>query len=294
MDWFKQNPFTGGVLVVTALLVLAAGYFAMGAQTQLAEQQADFDNKVQQLTALRGNKPYPNAANVAAAEAELKKAQAMVAALDETVRQRSAALASVTPQAFQDDLRAKVNEITKLAKERDTEIADGFYLGFEQYETQPPDPAAAPMLSQQLASINGVIRALLDARVQSIGPVQRDPLPVEKAGGAAKPDAKKAGGSGLELAPFSISFTSEQSAAREALNGIVSAKPIVLVRLINVTNSRLDAPAKTADSPAGTSPLATEVAAAEPAAIPPVLGRETLTVAMRLASISTSGEKPKP
>ncbi len=296
MDWFKQNPFNGGLLVVTALLVLGAGYFAYNAQTSLAEQEQLFDEQSQQLSNLRATQPFPNAANLAAAEVELKKAQDLVNSFSETVKQRSAELAGVTPQAFQDDLRSKVNEVIKRAAQAGIELETGFYLGFEKYETQLPEPKAAPLLTQQLASINGVVNALLEARVSNIGAITRTPLPVEGPQAPAEPKGggrKKADGAGLELVNFNIVFTAEQSAAREALNGIVSSKPMVLVRMLGVTNSATEGPSKKDGAGAPEPQISAEGEAAS-SAIPPVLGRESVTVAMRLASISTAAPKTQP
>jgi hypothetical protein len=66
---------------------------------------------------------------------------------------------------------------------------------------------------------------------------------------------------------------------------------MVLIRLVSVANSQPTAPAKEDPLAGGPPDTAT---AYQPPPIPVLFGQETLTVKLRLASVSVSAEKAKP
>jgi hypothetical protein len=142
-------------------------------------------------------------------------------------------------------------------------------------------------LGQQLRSIRGVVSAILDARVKSLDQIIRTPLPSE---GGAPDAAQKEPAAALALAPFDLRFTADQSSFRLAFNRIPELEPPVFVRLLAIANSAPTPPLKNAaaeDTPAG---------AGQPAeqgdGIKAVLGRETLLIDLRLASVIAQPPSP--
>jgi hypothetical protein len=289
MDWFKNNPFFGALGLATALLLAAAGYFLFDAHGRYQSEVATFEEQTLSLQRLQGDKPFPSAKNVELARAELDGARA---ALEEIAQKFQVEIPTTTPQGFQDVLRERVNDITERAAANGVALGEGFYLGFEAYETQPPSAAAAGPLALQLESIHTVAGILVDARVRELSAITRARLAAENSlpadaeetdGDDRKPRRKseeKAGAKDalpeLVLAPFDVAFTAEQSAFRAAFNRILETAPPVFVRIVGVTNSAPAAPSKS--EPADEN--------AVPGIIKPVLGQELTIVNLRLAAVS--------
>lgn len=289
MDWFKRNPFLGGLAVASALLVIGSGYFLFDAFSRYQAAATTFEEQRLALGRLHENKPFPNEENVSLTRDELQGARKI---LEEIGRSFQVEVPTVTPQAFQDLLRERVNDITERAEAHGVALGEGFYLGFEAYETQPPAAAAAGPLALQLESIHAVASILVDARVRQITAITRQPLAAEASPSEneeeneRKPRRPEGGDTrggnelpDLVLAPFDVSFAAEQSAFRAAFNRILEAAPPVFVRLVGVTNSAPAAPSKNAEG-----------AAVEPdAVLKPVLGQEVAVVNLRLAAVSAGG-----
>jgi len=285
MDRFKNNPFLGLLAILTVGALAAAGYFLFDSHSRYQTAAQEFADLGTTLQRLQDNTPFPNEPNVRLMREELDSARAT---FEDIGRSLEVDAPATTPQAFQDQLREQVNEIAARAAANGVTLGEGFYLGFQEYETQPPPAAAAAQLAHQLRSISTVAGLLVEAKVQEISAITRSALPTETPGGAPAGDSprgqeKAAGGDkislpDLALAPFDITFVSEQAALRAALNRILEIEPPVFVRLVGITNSATSAPAKGA----GTG----EAADDEGKSIKPVLGQETLLVNLRLAAIS--------
>jgi hypothetical protein len=287
MDWFKQNPFLGVLAAATGVAVLASGYFLFNGLGRYQAAAQEFEEQTMTLQRLQENKPFPNEENVRRSREELDGARKI---LEEIGQSLQVAAPPTTPQAFQDLLREKVNDIVARAAANNVALGEGFYLGFQAYETQPPaSTAAASQLALQLQSIHTVASILVDAKVREISGIARAALPAEAPGGQAKDDTRRGRGPqaaetkddalpDLVLAPFDINFLADQAALRAALNRILDVTPPVFVRLVGVSNSAPTAPAKGAEA---------EEAAGSEATIKPVLGQEAILVNLRLAAISS-------
>lgn len=289
MDWFKQNPFFGGLALVTALLVIATGYFSYNSHSAFNQQTEEYAAKMSAMAQARGAKPFPNQANLEAAKAEKAEAEKILGEMKALVAQKSGKIdPSLNPQSFQDRLNAKVSALDKAAESAQAKLPENFYLGFDEYRNQLPSPAAAPLLAQQLESISMVVSILLDSGIREITGIKRQPLPVES-GNQPKADVDKKDAEDLTLAPFDISFVADQTNFRLALTKIITADPMIFVRLVSVANSQPAAPRK--DTAANARQPAGDQANAENS-IPVLLGKETLNVDLRLASISTENATP--
>lgn len=291
MNWFKQNPFLGALSLVAGLLFLAAGYFLFDAHSRYTAEVASYEEQKLSLGRLQSNKPFPSEENVSLTQEELDSARSVLAEIGQSFE---VTVPSVTPQGFQDLLREKVNDIASRATANGVALGEGFYLGFEAYETQPPLAAAAGPLALQLESVHAVTGILVEAKVKEITAISRPPLAAETSAPAAEEEgdqdrrrprkkedeaaaATDAALPDLVLAPFDVRFIAEQSAFRAAFNRILESDPPVFLRLLGVTNTAPTGPAKTAasddESGAGT--------------IKPVLGQELAVVNLRLAAVST-------
>jgi hypothetical protein len=287
MDWLKRDPFAGGLALATAVLVLVGLYFAYSTHSAFSEQTENFSTNTALVGRLQSARPFPNEENLRAVSGEVDDAKSLIDMLSTEVNKQAAPLdASLTSQQFQDSLNSKVGGLIKLAADTGTVLPEDFYLGFGEYRTQPPSAAAAPLLGQQLESIANIASILIKAGVKEIVSLNRQPLPIETAEEApSKNDAPTS----VFIAPFDIIFVSDQTVFRDALAAIITATPVVFVRLVSVANSQPTALSKSA-GPTG-EPATGD---APPGQIPVLFGKETLQVNMRLASVSASAPTKQP
>ena len=293
MNWFKANPFLGGLALLTALATAAGLYYLSGQNAAFTEQSDAYANNVSTLNNLQSAKPFPNEDNLRAAQEEGKRAAEVFSGLASAVTEQSASRDNaLTPQQFQDNLSKAASNASEQARTGDIALPEDFYLGFDQYKTQPPTAAAAPALGQQLASISNVVRVVLESGIREITAINRIPLP-EEAAAATDEDGAEAGKlPDLLLAPFDLEFVADQANFRKALNAIAKAEPMVLIRVVSVANSKPLAPSKENPLEAESEPVETE-APDQPPPIPVLFGQENLTVKLRLASVSVGASAAK-
>jgi hypothetical protein len=284
MDRLKQNPFLGFLVLFCAVMLVGGGFLVFSESGRLAEEQSTSEQKSTELQRLQRNKPFPSKANVDTTTSEAEEARAM---LRQIAGSFAVEIPAATPQTFQDELTKLVKDIGEKAAARNVLLPENFYLGFEQYETQLPSAKAAPPLTRQLRTIHAVVAELVEANIKSLGPVMRAPILAEtKEGEPEEPDKagkqKETTAPGLEIAPFDIAFNSDQSVFRLAFNRILELEPLVFVRLVAIENSAPMPPSKTAD-PAAAQPQAGTNATTT--GIRPVVGRETVDVDLKMASV---------
>lgn len=287
-NWFKENPFAAGLAAATAVLTLAAIYFAYAQNASLAEQTDTFSTNTTTLGRLQSAKPFPNQENLKAAQAEAELAKKILDDLAAEVARQSTALdPNITPRDFQDKLSSAAAAAEKAAAATKVALPEDFYLGFDAYKAQPPSEASAPLLGQQLESIANVTGLLLKSGIRQLVGIERAPLPTESEATGEENQFGKSDATTVRLAPFDVEFVADPVAFRNALSAIVTAQPVVLVRLVSVSNSSPTPPAKeSASAPLeGTESAASGDATTE---IPVVFGKETLNVKLRLASVSVA------
>jgi hypothetical protein len=278
----------------TAVLTLAAIYSVYAQNASFVEQTDTFSTNTTTLGRLQSAKPFPNQENLKAAESEAKLAAKILDDLTAEVSRQSIALdPSLTPRDFQDKLSSAVAAAETAATSTKVVLPEDFYLGFGDYKAQPPSEAAAPMLGQQLETIANVTGLLLKSGIRQLVGIERAPLPTESESTSEERQNDKSNeATGVQLAAFDVEFVADPLAFRNALSAIVTAEPIVLVRLVSVTNSSPTPPAKeSASAPVeNAEPPASDGAKPE---IPVVFGKETLSVKLRLASVSVAAAPPK-
>ena len=292
-NWFKENPFAAGLAAATALLTLAAVYFAYAQNSLLVEQTDTFGTNTTTLGRLQSAKPFPNQENLKAAQSEAELAKKILDDLAAEVARQSTALdPNLTPRDFQDKLSSAAAAAETAATATKVALPEDFYLGFDAYKAQPPSEAAAPLLGQQLESIANITGLLLKSGIRQLVAIERAPLPAEgeATGEESEADESKAGT--VQFAPFDVEFVADPVSFRNSLSAIVTAQPFVLVRLVSVTNSSPTPPPKeSATAPQTdaqlTSPDETKTE------IPVVFGKETLNVKLRLASVSVAAATAK-
>jgi len=308
MNWVQENPFLSAFLGGTVVAAAAASYFSFSAFTRFEEVTVQYDSAVSRLHGLQNKVPFPSEENLKAFASLTDEYKAKFNELLGVIAQRKLPVEAVSPQVFQDNLRAVVSSVSDLAKENGVELPEGFYLGFDQYRGTLPSDAAAPLLAAQLASVQSIITDLIKLKVSAITEISRVPLPIE--GGAPRPEPnpqqspnnrpnggqEKTKAPIIVTTPIDIGFRAEQGKVRQALNGIVTADRFFIIRSLTVRNTQLEGPSRIADeaaAPADTGASAfaellgdsQKPGAAAKSSLSVIVGRELVDVNTRIEMI---------
>jgi hypothetical protein len=283
MSWAQENKFLAGLLGVTVVGVGVLGYLTWDAMSKYDAASQELEKTTAEKKRLETLPVYPNQANLD----KLKKQKDEHAKRIEDLRKQLNGMElpeeAISPQGFQDRLRAAVTAYGKAAAEAGMKLPDKFYMGFDPYQTKTPDDKSTPKLARQLKAIEQVLGYLPQYRATSLKEIKRSELPEEggKRPVAATPAPKAGTKKGAETAPlvvkqpFEIVFTSEQATLQNVLNAITATKnQFYIVRTIVVKNEKptpptreqAGAPAEGAAPPAEPAPAPAATPAPAPAA----------------------------
>ncbi len=314
MNW--RNPFLITYLSITVVGAGIFGYLLYSGYSHYSDVVANYDDAVLKLRKLQNRTPFPSAENNQKYVDYTKQYRAEYDQLLAKIGSMQKNAEEITPQTFQDRLRANVSQVEAAAKENGVALSPGFYLGFDQYQgTLPPDSAAGP-LARELAAIRLVVDNLIQVKVKEITGIKRDLLPLETGAASAQPTPaprslpgarpRNNGGDtgGVTANSFEIIFVADQGAVRSTLDYIVNAPQFFIIRYLNVQNSALDGPKRVEEAkpdaqptPAPANDLAGILggaagggASSGPATAQHTLrvlvGREKLTVGLRIEMIT--------
>ncbi len=303
MIWAKNNPFLVAFLVVVVLVAAGLGYYLSTAYSAYATVSADYDAQVSKLQKLQNRAPFPNAANNDAFTALLEDYSRGTNLLLTKLTEAQLPQEEISPQGFQDRLRAVVSEVQAAAEVSGVSLPEDFYMGFSQYQGTLPNDRAAGPLARQLAAIKLVVDRVIEFRATAINSIDRTPLPSE----ASRPPTPQPNGQNrpggplagelppiIRKAPFNLVFVAEQGRVRQILNSIVGADQFFIIRNLTVVNDELAGPSQT-DKPMSASyasasdsddlPLA-------PGNLKVIVGREKLTVAALIEMVTFTPPEP--
>lgn len=248
MNW-AQHKFLIGLGAVTLVGAGALGFLVVKAKS-------NFDALTETYTAQSAKYNNLRKQPLALTEENLNRLQGQTTvvtdtavALQQKLAKHSFPLEPATPEQFQDRLRVAVSEVLQKAQLSGVNLPENFYLGFNQYQNQPPRTEASAPLLRQLKTIQLATEILIEARVSSIAAITRTPLPEEGAPAAAAPrpaTAKKPTTPATPAAPplvvkypFDIQFIAEQGNVRKALNDLAkNDKQFLIIRPLNIQNEQ--------------------------------------------------------
>ncbi|HWL54227.1 MAG TPA: Amuc_1100 family pilus-like protein [Chthoniobacteraceae bacterium] len=250
MNW-AQNKFLIGLGAVTLIGAGALGFFVVKAKSQFDALSETYQAKAAAYDNLRKQPLALTEENLTKLEGQTDVVAQTAVALQEKLASHSFPLEAATPEQFQDRLRTAVSEVLQKAQVAKVTLPDGFYLGFNQYQNQPPRTEAAAPLLRQLKTVQLATEILIDARVTSIAAVTRTPLPEEGAAAATPrpaPAPKKKAAAPAKPAPaaklvvkypFDIQFIGEQGSIRKAFNDLAkNDKQFLIIRPLNIQNEQ--------------------------------------------------------
>jgi hypothetical protein len=257
MNWYRENRWLGNFLIAFAVTALLALWFLFHARSGFAEASAQFNEAATEQNRLEHLNPFPNEKNFRKTQAGLDNYGATLAKLKEELRARVLPVEPMAPNQFQSRLRQAIVNTTGKARANRVKLPENFHLGFDEFTTNLPTTAAAPLLGQELAQTELLVGILIDARVDAVTTVKRF-LPPEthstdsgQAPAAATPAARKPAGAAnaappvVERATVDLTFTASPSALRKVLNQIASAeRQFFIVRTLYVRNQQLKGPAR--------------------------------------------------
>ncbi|MGB8170623.1 MAG: Amuc_1100 family pilus-like protein [Chthoniobacteraceae bacterium] len=319
MNWIKENKFLFGFILVMVLGLGAGGWFLFDAKGRYDQAAGDYDRHLAELNRLQRLPIFPNQKNLEKIVAQQTDVNTEVSTLAKTLAAQQIPLEELTPEQFQDKLKAAVTAVKNKATQSNPAVKlpePKFFLGFDPYETAPPPKEAAAVLGRELKAIEWLCNQLIDNKITELKPLNREPLPEEKGRAkaqetkpvsAAKPASGKAGekpkpgGARYEVEKHRIDlvFVTEQSRFRTVLNAIVSNKgQFFIPRLVGVKNEKPAAPPRVVDAGAppppaagATSPAAQAAPAAPAVQSTYIVGEEKIevTLVLELVDIREGG-----
>lgn len=291
MSWVQENKFLTGYIAVMVLGVGALGYKVFAASSALDEANAQYSAKAASYDSLRRVVPYPSRENLTKVEAQKKEAAEVINAFQADLAKREFPIQPMSPVEFQDQLKKGVTEARAKAQGSRTSL-EKFYLGFDRYETAPPDKDVVNALGRELKAIEWVVDQFLSAPVLDLK-INRPEMPEEKgkAAAAAKPAAPQKGPAAknqpelVTSRSFEVTVKCKPRQLSHVLNTIVSANApqFYIVRSVKIVNENLKGPPKK-------DPNAEEAAAPAPSPDPNtavvdihyIVGEENIIATLRI------------
>jgi hypothetical protein len=111
MNWIKENRFLTGFFAVMLVAVGILGWLMQSAKARYEEATTGYEEKSSELNRLQGLNPYPNEQNLKAIEAQKSEATAAISALQAKLATKTFPMEPMTPEQFQDKLRASVTAV---------------------------------------------------------------------------------------------------------------------------------------------------------------------------------------
>jgi len=262
MNWFRQNRWLGGFLIIFGGATLLSLVFVWRARSAFTEANAQFNTTANERNRLERLDPFPSDPNYEKMKFYLEDYSAAVDKIKEDLKIRMLPITPLAPNEFQSRLRQVTLTTIEKARANKVRLPRTFYMGFEEFASSLPSTAAAPLLGQELSQIALLMNTLIDARVDSLTALKRTKLPEEGGPAAGTPapspgrkGATTAGGQVIERNIVDLTFTAGSTAARKVLNQIASSgQQFYIIRTLYVRNEKDKGPPREGAEAAATAP----------------------------------------
>ncbi len=224
---------------------LVLGYLLWSAKSRYEDVSGQYQEQADLYGRLNSSPIYPSQKNLQLIEAQRKEHQEAVATIQKNLSTNEIPVEPITELQFQDRLRESVNRLTAAMTAKEMKFDEKFYMGFAQYQSQPPRPEAAPALGRQLKAIEQVMNFLVTNNARVLTKLERTPLPEESDDYKAPESGDKRSKELIARHPFEIGFTADHASFHSVLNAIVSSKTqFYIPRLIDVKNEKDKGPVR--------------------------------------------------
>ena len=274
MNWFRQNRFLGASLIAFGGCVLGAFWSLLGARNNWDDAAIRFKETAAELNRLERLAPYPSGENLRKLKGHLDDYSNALGRLKDELKTRVLPLQPLAPNEFQSRLRLTMTAVAEKARANKVRLPDKFYLGFDEFASALPHALAAPLLGQELAQVEWLLDALIEARVDALTSFHRVPLGEEHGttSPASTPTSRRPGATVvgdsklIERNVVEVTFVSTPAAARKVLNQIAgTSEQFFIVRLLHVRNEKDKGPPReSASDPAGLVAVASSATAGSP------------------------------
>lgn len=295
--WFEENKLAGSLAALFILLLAGSGWWAYRCWDDYATATRGYEEASNNLGKLNKRIPFPNDANKARLEANLKTERQNLSTLVKTLQAYNAssfgdleqAKPQDRPQLFQDALRAQVSKIKTLASSRGVTLPAGFYLGMEEFENRLPSSEEVLQLSKQLSALTWLAENLASnnaliiaefTRVQVTSPARKDATKKPPAPSPDKGPTNAPLGTYENLGVVRTSFRCDQQVLRELVNTISAAPYFFILEGLQLQNTSAEPPHRDHNAEPATPQAGDGRASIEK--IPFLVGLEQLNVSMKL------------
>ncbi|HXO93335.1 MAG TPA: Amuc_1100 family pilus-like protein [Candidatus Acidoferrum sp.] len=249
MKWFQQNRALVTFLVIPGVCILLGAGLLYWRWSVWHDAKQTFDQATVERNRLLQLDPFPNDANYRKLEGYLQKYNAALDKFKEELKAEVAPEPPLAPNEFQTRLRQATLAAQARARATNVKLPDNFQLGFDEFARTMPDTAVAPLLGQELSQVQMLINVLLDAKVDSITALRRQPLSQERRASAtptptrstirgAKPSGTPAP-TLIERNVVEVTFKAPPSAVRKVVNEITSSTgQFFIIRALYVHNEK--------------------------------------------------------
>jgi hypothetical protein len=282
MNRLKENPVLVAIIAFALVGTAATSFLALQSSARHIAAVDSFNSQINTLRRLQNAKPFPDGPNAQRVEESVAGYEKAVASFKSRLAALEAPLdSSITPQKFQDDLRAAVDDLRRKATEKGVVLPEEFFFGFNAYQTQLPSQEETPFLNREFSVIRRLVESLVDLPIASIDSLERLAKP------AAEADSEKTTGDDESTeaseesarAPFDtfqLGITALQDKFIAAFNLIPEAGGFLVVRSMTIENTSPVPPprAEPTPDPASASPF--EADSSESQTLPVVFGRESV------------------
>jgi hypothetical protein len=268
MTWYRKNPLFASFLTLCGLLVL--GEIALTYERFAASRAAEkkLRDRTAELEGMAAITPPPKREVATAIEADLAKANAALASMQNELkgrgpaaeRLRSAKMPEARPEAYF-DLATYVEKMRELAKKLDVEVRpEAARFGFAVYVNEGPEADRIEPVFRQRQIAQYIIESLLEARPRALLSVRRERTMTKAerevrdsaiASGQPAPEPTDNSEDGpdyfgidprvsarvpgfVDATAFRVTFTGQTMALRSFLNRLASFDLPVLVREVEV------------------------------------------------------------
>jgi hypothetical protein len=249
MKWFQQHRALVTFLVIPGVCILFGAGLLYWRWSAWHDAKQTFDQATVERNRLLQLDPFPNDANYRKLEGYLEKYNAALDKFKEQLKAEVAPEPPLAPNEFQTRLRQATLAAQARARTTNVKLPDNFQLGFDEFARTMPDTAVAPLLGQELSQVQMLINVLLDAKVDSITALRRQPLSQERRASAtptptpstirgAKPSGTPAP-TLIERNVVEVTFKAPPSAVRKVVNEITSSTgQFFIIRALYVHNEK--------------------------------------------------------
>lgn len=290
MNWYRQNRWLGNFLIAFAAALLLAVWFLFHARGAFAATLAEFNSASSERSRLEHLNPFPKEENFRKTQSALDQYGAALNKIKDELRAQVIPMTPLAPNEFQTRLRQTIASTAERARANRVKLPNNFHLGFDEFTTTLPSTGAAPLLGQELAQVELVVRFLIEAHVDAITAVKRVPAsPIETGAPAAAAKRPLAAGNAappvVERSIVDLTFNAAPSALRKVLNQIASSEhQFFVVRTLSVRNEQVKGPSREATN-ASTGKAAETAGTTGSGALKFIVGNEHVETTARVEMV---------